>query len=143
MSFPLSAPRLVANGNVSPARFLTTVTGAGNAGLCVQASASTAIIVGVSGRNVRYAPGSPGDDGYNAIAGETLDGAATAGMEAELKIGGTVDNWGQLLTTDSSGLGIAGDPTDGTVKWFGALALGTGVSGDFINVWVLPPTPTC
>lgn len=141
--FPLTSVTWTADGNIGPCRFLTTVSGTTKFQKVVQASDSTKIIVGVSGRNVRYAPGSPGDDGFNVIAGEELNDARGPFQEATLKLGGTVNNQGQLLTTDASGQGIAADPTNGTVTWFGALALQQGVSGDFIPVFVLAPTPTC
>lgn len=131
----------IANGNISPRRFLTTVTGNGNADKVVQASASTAILVGVSFDATRYPPGSPADDGYLAIAGEQCP-AHTAGHICNLDIGGTVSNAGVLLTSDANGKGIAQAPADGTTCYYGAMARQTGVSGDTIKVVVLAPTPT-
>jgi hypothetical protein len=140
MFYGTQAPFL-ADGNVSPSRFITTVTGAGNAGKAVQASASTAIIVGISESWRRHPPGSPSDDGFIAIAGESLSYRGP-GTIARLKLGGTVSNAGILLTTDGSGQGIAQAPADGTTAYYGAMAMDTGVSGDFIRVVVLAPTPT-
>lgn len=131
----------VANGNISPRRFLTTVTGNGNADKVVQASASTAIIVGVSFNATRFPPESPADDGFLAIAGEQCP-AHTAGHICLLDLGGTVSNAGVLLTTDGNGKGIAQAPSDGTTCYYGAIARETGVSGDAVKVVVLAPTPT-
>lgn len=132
-------PTLTANGNIRPNRFLTTVTGTGNFLLVVEATASTAMIIGVSESGTR-GPGGV-DDTYIAIAGEEVP-YRSALQKAELKLGGTVDNMGVPLTSDGSGQGIAQAPANATTCWYGAIALRSGVSGDIIPVWVLPPIPT-
>lgn len=131
-----------ANGNIRPRRFVTTVTGNGNAQKCVEATLSTAIIIGVSFNGTRYVPGSPADDGYLAIAGEQCS-IHGPGHIADLDLGANVTNAGALLTTDGSGLGTPTPAvTDGTVTYYGALAAQTGLSGETIKVIVLAPTPT-
>lgn len=135
----VSTPNLTAGGNISPARFITLDTSTFQYAL--QASAATQFLVGVSANQTRYAPGSPADDGYCAIAGESLRYHA-AGQIGWLKLGGTVSNPRVLITTDSSGQGVATAPSDGTTVYYGAMALRAGVSGEFIPVWVLSPAPT-
>lgn len=131
----------VANGNISPRRFLTTVSGAANILRVVQASAATNMLVGISQNVTRNVPGSPGDDGYVAIAGETVPYHGP-GERCLLDIGGTVDNAGVPLTSDGSGKGVATAPADGSTRTYGALALESGVNGDTIEVVVLAYTPT-
>ena len=141
--FPATQIPLTANGNIRPGRFLTTVSGAGNFNLTVEATASTAIILGVSERYARGpADGQGGSNElYVAIAGEEVPYRGPLQM-AELLLGGTVTDQGIPLTTDSSGRGVADAPTDGTLLWYGAIALRSGVENDYIPVYVLPPTPT-
>lgn len=139
--FPSTQIPLTANGNIPPRRFITSVSGNANFGLAVLATASTAIILGVSADATRNAPGSAGDDGYLAIAGEELPYHGPLQI-ANLDIAGTVSNMGVLLTTDGSGKGVATAPSDGTTTYYGAVALRAGVSGETIPVFVLPPTPT-
>lgn len=139
--YGMTQPPLLANGNIAPSRFVTTVTGAGNGGKAVQASASTAIIIGVSEAWTRFPPGSPSDDGFIAIADESL-AYRGPGSICKLELGGTVSDAGVLLTTDADGKGIAQAPADGVTAYYGAMALETGVSGDKVRVVVLAPTPT-
>lgn len=139
MQTPFSLMPLVANGNVRPNRFLTLV--AGTFGAAVEATAATQILVGVSADGGRYAPGSPGDDGFIAIAGEGLDYVGPL-QTANLKLGGTVSDATILLTTDANGCGVASAPSAGTTKYYGALALRAGAADDVIPVWVLPPIVT-
>lgn len=141
MSYFVALPPKVANGNISPRRFLTTVTGAGNGDYVVQASASTAMIWGVSYDATKYPPGSPADNGFLCTAGEPCPYHGF-GQMCQLDIGGTVSNVGVPLTSDGNGKGIAQAPADGTTCWYGAIALQTGVDGDTINVVTLAPTPT-
>ena len=131
-----------ANGNVRPRRFLTVVSGAANADYLVEATAASQLLIGVSSDATRYPPGSPADDGFVAIAGEPLPYHGPGHM-CQLDLGGTVDGTtGWLLTSDGSGLGVATAPSDGTTRYYGALALRSGISGDTIDVVVLAPTPT-
>lgn len=140
--FPLTQIPLSANGNIRPNRFITSVSGNGNFCLAVEATAATQTIFGVSGNETRYAPGSPGDDGFIAIAGEHLDyfGPLQIG---QLVLGGTVSDMGIPLTSDSAGRGVATAPVDGTSNRYGAIALRPGLVGETIPVYILPPEFTC
>lgn len=139
---PQTQPGLTANGNVRPNRFITTVSGNGNFRLAVEATAATQTILGISGNETRYAPNSPGDDGFIAIAGEMLDYFAfgTIGL---LVLGGTVSDMGVPLSADSQGRGVATVPVNGTSNCYGAIALAAGLINETIPVWVLPPSFTC
>ncbi len=143
MSFPMTQIPLTANGNVRPGRFLTSVTGNANFLLAVEATASTQFLLGVSERYVRGpADGQGGSNElYIAIAGEELPYRGPLQI-AELLLGDTVDNMGVLLTTDSSGRGVPDAPTDGTVCYYGAIALQAGLVNEYVPVYVLPPTPS-
>lgn len=138
MSFFPPMPGKTANGNISPRRFLTSVTGSGNANKVVQASAATAMIVGISANTTRFPPGSPADDGYCAVSGEPVPYHGI-GHICDLDIGGTVSNAGVFLSADSSGKGVSTALADGTEQFYGALALETGVDGDTIRVYVISP----
>lgn len=133
-----------AAGNIAPGRFITTTatSNAANTLLVQQATSDTLlqVHVGVSERWQRYAPNSPGDDGYIAILNEEVSYRGPLQI-AELKLGGTV-YFNTPLTTDGSGQGIAATfPTAGSVGWAPrAIALRNGVSGDYIPVYVLPPS---
>lgn len=143
MSFPMTQIPLTANGNIRPGRFLTTVSGNANFLLVVEATASTQFLVGISERYFRGpADGQGGtNETYLAIAGDPVPYRGPLQI-AELILGGTVNNMGVLLTTDGSGAGVATAPSDGTTTYYGAIALQSGVSGEYIPVYVLPPTPT-
>jgi hypothetical protein len=142
MSYFAPLPGKVANGNIRPRRILTQVTGAGNADKVVEATAANQILLGISYDATRYTPGSPADDGFVAVATEPCPYHGP-GHICELDIGGTVDgSTGWLLTSDGSGLGVATAPGDGTTRYYIAVALQSGVSGETIKVVVLAPTPT-
>lgn len=132
--FPLDRPQLVANGNIRPNRFLTTVTGNANFLLVVEATADSQFIIGISGSSTRYAPNSPGDDGYNAIAGETMEGYISEGMIGQLKLGGTVDNMGSFLAAGAAGVGVA--TALANAKYYGAIPLRAGLINETIPVYV-------
>lgn len=133
--------QLYANGNIRPMRFLTGVAGAGNAGLAVEASASTQILLGISGRNTRWGAGHPADDGFIAVAGMPVPYFGP-GMRCKLTLGGTVSSILVPLTSDSAGRGIAQAPSNGTTCWYGAVACQTGVENENIDVIVMSPSPT-
>lgn len=137
--FPLSQIPLVANGNISPGRFLTGVSGAGNFLLAVQASASTALILGVSERGVRGpADGQSGtNETYIAIAGDEIPYRGPLQI-AELQLGATVSNMNVPLTSDANGKGTPLAPSNGTTTYYGAIALQGGAADEFIPVYVLP-----
>ena len=125
---------VVANGNVSPRRFIVGVTGAGNGQRAVQATGSTACYLGISSDWLRYPPNSPQDDGYIAVAGENL-AYAGPGMTTNLDIGATdITNCGLPVKSDASGKGVV-TTTDKDAA--GAIARQAGVSGDIIEVDVI------
>lgn len=139
--FPATQIPAVANGNILPGRFLTGVAGPGNFLLMVQASSPAEPIFGVSGRHTRGPSGTVNGDTFNAIAGDSLSYHGPLQI-AELELGGNVTNMNVLLTTDAQGRGVALAPADGNTRYYGAIALRSGSTGEFIPVYVLPPTPT-
>lgn len=141
MSTPIAftQPPLQAGGDIYPKRFITLSTTAFRTAL--QASAASQILVGVSEAWTRFPPGSPSDDSKHAIAGEQV-GYRGPLQIATLTLGGTVSNPSVLLTADADGKGVATAPGDGTTRYYGAVALEDGVSGEDIDVWVIGPCPT-
>lgn len=130
---------LVANGNVPPRRFIIGVTGAGNGQRAVIAGGSTACYFGISSDFTRYPPGSPSDDGYQAIAGENL-AYAGPGQITNVDIGSTdITNCGLPIKSDSSGKATPMLTTGTTAEWVGALPMRTGVAGEVIPALVLSP----
>lgn len=131
-------PTYTATGNVSPSRFVTLSTTLSKK--CTQASASTTQpLIGISGKNTRYPPGSPADDGFHAVAGETVT-IHGFGQACSLKLGSTaVTDLSVPLVTDGSGQGVPQAPVAGTVAYYGALPLTLGSASDTITVLVLPP----
>lgn len=145
--FPLIAPNFTAAGNIRPNRFLVGAgSGNGNFRKVIEATGSTLPLVGISQNGVRGpqpagdVTGSTNSTTYLAVSGDPCP-AFTAGMEGDLLLGGTVNDWRVPLTSDGSGQGVAQTPTSGTLTYYGAIALEPGVSGDVIKVWVLPPCP--
>ena len=132
---------LVANGNVRPGRFLTLVDGNANFGLCVEATNKNQLLVGISERWTRYATAASGsptyDDGFIAVAGENCSYRGPMQI-AELLLGDTVSNPNIPLTTDNAGRGVPDDPTDGTLVYYGAIALKPGLVNEYVPVWVMP-----
>jgi len=130
-----------ANGNVRPSRVVTGVTGAGNGGLCVEASvAGTIPGLGISGEWTRFPGGSPADDGYHAIATEpcTVHGPgskvnAVAGAAiTDTRLPLTFDNQGRVVTATVG--------TGGTDTWCIAWPTRTAVgAGEKIEVIVVQP----
>jgi hypothetical protein len=133
--FPATQPNLTAGGNILPNRFLSPNTGSGQARIAIQSSGSTALIFGVSEAYTRgYATL---DDTYVAISGEPIPYRGPLQV-AGLMLGGTVTDSSVPLTSDSLGRGVTSVPTAGTITYYGAIALDAGVSGDIIDVYVLP-----
>lgn len=120
----------LATGNVNPCRFQKLAT---TAGYSTQCTAATDNIFGISGKSKREIPLGALDDGYHAIAGETVRIHGEGEMNVLLEIGGTVAA-GDMLTSDSAGKGITTVTDHNQV---GAKALQSGVSGDLIIVQVL------
>lgn len=127
---------LVSTGNVVGCRFVKLATSADGAGTAAGANERT---IGISGEGTRNAPGTAADDGYLAIAGETIP-AFGAGKKCLLELGGTVVR-GDYVKSGAAGVGITSATTGATMQNVGAIALQSGVSGQKILVQVLPPTP--
>lgn len=118
----------VANGNISPCRFVTQDTS--NVGKVTQATAGQQVY-GISQEGTRRVPGDIGlDDGFCAIAGENLNIYGPPAKDVLLKLGGTV-TIGDRLKSDGSGQGVS---TTTPADEVGAIALQSGVSGDLVRV---------
>lgn len=118
-----------ANGNITPMTFICLVGGSND--LAVIATGTTVPIWGISARGVRNAPLALLDDGYLAILNQAFACFGPGDGACRLIAGGTVSA-GQLLTSDSTGRGIAA--TAGSSQYVGAVALINGVVGDEIEV---------
>lgn len=130
-------PSATAAGNISPSRFITWQTGAGNELTVVQATAATQLLAGVSEKWVRQAPGYGPDYTYIAIANEECPYRGPLQV-ATLQLGGTV-NATVPLVSNGSGQGIAATiPSASSAQYIGALSMRSGVNGDYIPVYVLP-----
>ncbi len=126
---------LNATGNVSPCRFVKLDT---TADLSCAAAGSNEAVVGISGEGSRIAPGTPGDDGYIAIATETVP-VFGPGRKCLLELGGTVTR-GDRLKSGAAGVGVAAATTGTTRQEIGAVALQSGISGQKILVVIQPYT---
>ena len=131
-------PSATAAGSISPCRFIVWNTGSGNELQVVQATGSGSLFAGVSEAWVRNAPGYGPDYTYIAISGEECPYRGPLQI-GKLQLGGTV-NGTVALTSNGSGQGVAATiPTAASVGYIGALSMRSGVSGDYIPVYVLPP----
>lgn len=119
MIFPM-----VANGNIAPSRFAKQDTTADNK--CLQADAGAKIIA-VTQRGTRNPPYSSLDDGFAAIAGESLQ-LYGPGETCVLELGGTVAA-GDRLKADANGKGV----TAGSGDEYGFRAGQAGTSGKLIE----------
>ena len=117
----------VAGGNISPHRFVKPSTTADHTVL--QAGAGEKV-VGISQRGTRNVPYSSLDDGYAAIAGESLRVYST-GETCLVECGGTVTP-GDRLKADSNGKAVVASSGDE----YGAIAGQAGTSGKLVEVYV-------
>lgn len=124
----MSLPPMVAGGNIAPMRFVKPSTLADNK--CLQCGAGE-MPIGISQRGTRNTPYSSLDDGYAAIAGESLQIYGPTEL-AMLELGGTVAA-GDLLKSDADGKGV----TAGAGTMYGARASQAGTSGKLIEVYVM------
>lgn len=122
MLFPMTA-----GGNIAPHRFVKVSTVSDNQ--CLQAGAGEKIIA-VSQRGTRNTPYSTLDDGFAAIAGESLR-LYGPDETCKLELGGTVAS-GDRLKSDANGKGL----TAGAGEEYGAIAGQAGTSGKLIEVMV-------
>lgn len=131
-------PNMTANGNILPSRFCkvdTTYT----AGLRVIAAGASDRPIGISQKGSLYMVGTAANpqagtgNQYAAVAGDDIRLFVDPDCGA-LELGGTV-TVGASLKPSTNGVGIA-TTTPGDI--IGAVALQAGVSGDVINVRVIP-----
>lgn len=122
---------LKATGNVTGCRFVKIDTTSD--GDCAAAGANEGTI-GISQEGTRNAPGTAADDGFLAIAGETVP-IYGPGRKCLLELGGTVAR-GARIKAGSAGVGITSAVTGTTVQEIGARALQSGVSGQKILVLI-------
>jgi hypothetical protein len=118
----------VAGGNVEPMHFVTI----GTDGRVTQAGAGVQIF-GVSGQGTRFPPYGSLDDGYAAIAGESVLVHGPPEKDVSLVLGGTV-TIGAFIKSDANGEGVASSADQEDV---GAIALQAGVSGEIIKVQLI------
>lgn len=118
------------NGNVAPAVFVRPDTS--DANLAV-AAAATELTCGISGMDTRQPPYGSLDDGYHAIAAETILVHGPGSRPVKLSIIGTVTA-GDFIKPSTGGKGIT---TTTDKDYYGARALESGVSGDMIEVEVI------
>ena len=121
---------LVANGNISPSRFVKRDTT--TAGRCLQCGAGDQVH-GVSGQGTRFAPYGALDDGLHAAAGENCVIHGPPEKNVMLELGGTVVR-GDFLKADANGKGVKSSADQEDV---GGIAEDSGVSGELIPVQLL------
>lgn len=138
MPSALDRPTFTAGGNISPATFVTQTN---TADFTVLASNATTIPSGIAHDSTEEFPHS-GGSAYAASAGKELT-LRQAGEKALLLLAGTVEA-GDMLKSDANGAGVvvaAFNAAGANIAWVGARALRGGVSGNKIEVMVVPPTP--
>ena len=119
----------IANGNISPARFLMVDVTLDNAVIQATAGARTC---GISQKGTRRTPYAGLDDGLAAIAGENIHFFGPP-ETAPLELGGTVTR-GDGLKADATGRGVTAGTAGDNI---GALAEQSGVLGDIIEVQII------
>jgi len=121
----------IAGGNIAPRRFVVRTASSGEP--IVNQAGSNVLVWGISQPSTRYIGGFGSlDDGYCAIAGETLNVYGEGCDEAQLEIAGTITA-GDPIKSDTNGKGVKADTDKDHV---GAIAIESGVSGDVIRVKV-------
>lgn len=131
---------LTANGNIQPKRVVVGVAGAGNGLKAVQAStAGTLPPLGVSGVSTRFPPGDPADDGYHAIAGESVT-VLGPGERGNVIAGAAITDCSMPLTYDNQGRAVTAAPAAGTNVWcFGWPTYTVTAAGQEVEVAVTFP----
>lgn len=133
---PTNGPKLMANGNISPAVFVKLDTNAGNDDYALQATANDDII-GISGVGTDQPPLSDLiSTQYHAQAGEPVR-LHPDGDVCLLTIGAAVVQ-GNRLKSDNSGRGVPIATSGATLQKIGAVALESStVVGSQIRVQVM------
>ena len=128
----VSSPHLMANGDIRPARFVELQNDSGQA-KAIEANANE-IVIGISQDGTNTAP-IPGITSSNAAeSGQTLR-VHIEGEETLLELGGTVAA-AAYIKSEADGKGVAALTTGTVTQEIGAVALESGVSGEFIRVKV-------
>jgi hypothetical protein len=133
---PLHNPRFIAGGTIDPCRFVKISTVAGENFTVLQAAAATDSLFGISQEGSLDPPGVTGSADDAARANKTLR-VHSDGQEALLELGDTVTQ-GDYLTSDNVGRGITLTMTGTTLKYYGAVALESGLVNEKIRVYVRP-----
>ncbi len=135
------AQGFIAAGNIPPMRFVIASSTSNRA---VVLATSNSLVIGVSGSDTHNLPGTVGgvaiDDGYHAISGLPclvyLPEDTDKGQPIYIELGGTVA-WGDLLEASTNGVAVTSSSAG---HFYGARALTSGVSGQFIKVQVITGT---
>jgi hypothetical protein len=129
-------PRYIANGNILPTSFVK-IDPTTNFGV-IQATAITDAVIGVAQQGTYFPPGSQNADGLGAHQNQVIE-IYGVGEESLLSITSTVTA-GDYLKAGVNGVGVTLVKTfSGTTPAYtGAVALESGVTGDWIRVLVLP-----
>lgn len=124
----------IADGDISPSRFVKTLTTADNS--VAQAGANAAVI-GISQEGAREPP----LPGVTLLAGKTGDNIQIYQMTDSclLELGGTIVA-GDYLKSDANGKGVVIATTGTTAQEIGARALTAGASGEKVRVQVFIET---
>jgi hypothetical protein len=131
----------VANGNVTPFRVVVGVNGAGNEKKVVQAStAGTLPALGVAQPFTRFPPGSPADDGYIAVSGESVP-ILTPGQIGRARAGAAISDCRYPLTYDNQGRVVTAAPSGGTVWCIGYPLMTVGAADEVVELVVVPTFP--
>ena len=126
----------MATGNIHPSAFVKLSTTLD--GQVTECSGSDQPF-GISQKGTRYPPFPGLDDGYCAIANETLLVYTFSDKEVYLTIGTGGCTPGAFLKPTTSGAGIVSTGAASPGEWVGAIARGTGNSGDLVPVDPIPP----
>lgn len=130
----MPSPNYIANGNISPMRFVTFDTTTGSDNKVLQCG-TNGQVAGIAQEGGREAPLPViGSTMYAGKAGDCLT-VYGEGDTCLLELGGTVTQ-GNYLKSDTNGCGVAITTTGTTAQQVGAYAMGNGVSGEKIRVQV-------
>lgn len=115
------------NGNINPSRFVKLATADDSVTQC----GSAEVIHGISQRDIRDIDGT-----VAGAAGEEIEVHLPPEEDILLELGSGGATYGDRLTSDTNGKGIAMGSTAATKYNVGAIALENGSEGDLIRVRV-------